>query len=281
MNVVFFVHSTVSDWNHGNAHFLRGLMDALAGMGHAVTAYEPRNAWSLQNLLADHGIGPVVNTARAFPRIDVRSYDPAAFARGEGVDEAVAGADVVLVHEWNDPEVANRIPVAARRAGAVVLFHDTHHRPWSDPRSIARFALDRFDGVIAFGEMLRRIYQLTFGVRRTWTLHEAADHHRFRPLDRPRTHDVAWIGNWGDGERTEELRAFWLGPARRHRELRWIAHGVRYPDDALAELAEAGVEFHGWVSSLEVPEVFARSRATLHVPRRAYVEALKGIPTIR
>ncbi len=281
MKLVFFVHSTVSDWNHGNAHFLRGLMDALAQLGHAVTAYEPRDAWSLQNLLADHGVGPVVQAARAFPRIGVRTYDPAAFARGEGLDEAVAGADVVVVHEWNDPAVANRVPPAARRAGAAVLFHDTHHRPWSDPRSIARFDLQAFDGVLAFGEMLRRIYQLTFGVWHTWTLHEAADHHRFRPLDRERTQDVAWIGNWGDGERTEELRAFWLGPAARHRELRWTAHGVRYPAEALAELAEAGVRFRGWVPSLDVPEVFARSRATLHVPRRAYADALAGIPTIR
>jgi spore maturation protein CgeB len=32
---------------------------------------------------------------------------------------------------------------------------------------------------------------------------------------------------------------------------------------------------------VQVPEVFARSRVTLHVPRRAYVEALAGIPTIR
>jgi spore maturation protein CgeB len=30
-----------------------------------------------------------------------------------------------------------------------------------------------------------------------------------------------------------------------------------------------------------VPAAFARSRVTLHVPRRAYVQALRGIPTIR
>ena len=35
MRIVFFVHSAVSDWNHGNAHFLRGLMSALTRMGHA------------------------------------------------------------------------------------------------------------------------------------------------------------------------------------------------------------------------------------------------------
>jgi spore maturation protein CgeB len=56
---------------------------------------------------------------------------------------------------------------------------------------------------------------------------------------------------------------------------------VRYPEYALAELADAGVEFRGWAPSVHVPEVFARSRVTLHVPRRAYVDALAGIPTIR
>ncbi|HEV2734089.1 MAG TPA: glycosyltransferase, partial [Longimicrobiaceae bacterium] len=120
-----------------------------------------------------------------------------------------------------------------------------------------------------------------FGVERAWTFHEAADHVRFRPLDRPKSQDVVWIGNWGDEERTQELRAFWLDSARRFPELRWVAHGVRYPEYALEELRDAGVEFRGWAPSLTVPETFAASRATLHVPRRAYVQALAGIPTIR
>ncbi|HEX8673081.1 MAG TPA: glycosyltransferase [Longimicrobium sp.] len=277
MRFVFFVHSAVSDWNHGNAHFLRGLMSSLARRGNTVISYEPRGAWSLENLLADHGVGPVVEFARAYPEIEVRSYDPAAPA----LDEAVAGADVVLVHEWNDPAVANAIPAAARRAGALVLFHDTHHRPWSQPEAIARFDLAAFDGVLAFGEVLREVYRDRFGVERAWTLHEAADTVRFRPLDVPKTQDVVWIGNWGDEERTQELRDFWLAPAARNRDLRWTAHGVRYPEYALAELKEAGIEFRGWAPSLRVPEAFSSARATLHVPRRAYVEALAGIPTIR
>ncbi|CAA9334469.1 MAG: Spore_germination_protein_CgeB [uncultured Gemmatimonadetes bacterium] len=277
MRFVFFVHSAASDWNHGNAHFLRGLMSSLARGGHTVVSYEPRGAWSLENLLADHGIGPVVEFARAYPEIDVRTYDPAE----PRLDEAVAGADVVLVHEWNDPAIANAIPAAARGAGAAVLFHDTHHRPWSQPEAIARFDLAAFDGVLAFGDVLREIYRQCFGVRRAWTLHEAADVVRFRPLDLPRTHDVVWIGNWGDEERTQELRDFWLAPASRNRDLRWSAHGVRYPEYALAELREAGVEFRGWAPSLRVPEAFSSARATLHVPRRAYVQALAGIPTIR
>ena len=280
MRFVFFVHSAVSDWNHGNAHFLRGLMSSLVRSGHAVTSWEPRGAWSLENLLADHGIGPVVEFARGYPEIEVRSYDADSPALAETVAEATAGADVVVVHEWNAPEVVNTV---ARVVGgrALRIFHDTHHRPWSQPEAIARFDLASYDGVLAFGDVLREVYRERFGVERAWTFHEAADHLRFRPLDRPKTQDVAWIGNWGDEERTEELRAFWLDSARRFPELRWVAHGVRYPEYALAELLDAGVEFRGWAPSLRVPEVFAASRATLHVPRRAYVQALRGIPTIR
>ena len=281
MRFAFFIHSAVSDWNHGNAHFLRGLMSSLTRMGHDVVSYEPRGAWSLQNLLADHGILPVVEFARAYPEIDARDYDPQSPSLDDDLAAAVAGADVVMVHEWNEPRVANALARIARAAGALVIFHDTHHRPWSQPEAIARFDLAAFDGVLAFGDVLRDVYRERFGVERAWTFHEAADAVRFRPLDRPKEQDVAWIGNWGDEERTQELRDFWLSSARAMPELRFVAHGVRYPDYALSELTDAGIEFRGWAPSVRVPEIFARSRVTLHVPRRAYVQALAGIPTIR
>ena len=34
MRIVLFVHSLVSDWNHGNAHFLRGVVRELLARGH-------------------------------------------------------------------------------------------------------------------------------------------------------------------------------------------------------------------------------------------------------
>jgi len=46
MRVVMFCHSLVSDWNHGNAHFLRGVCAELIARGHSVGVYEPRDAWS-------------------------------------------------------------------------------------------------------------------------------------------------------------------------------------------------------------------------------------------
>jgi spore maturation protein CgeB len=56
---------------------------------------------------------------------------------------------------------------------------------------------------------------------------------------------------------------------------------VRYPDHALRELRAAGIEYGGWLPNCRVPEVFANYRVTLHIPRRPYVRALPGIPTIR
>ena len=92
--------------------------------------------------------------------------------------------------------------------------------------------------------------------------------------------DVVWIGNWGDEERTAELHEFLLGPVQ-ELGLKARVYGVRYPEHARKALADAGIEYSGWLPNYRAPKVFARYRATVHVPRRPYVEALPGIPTIR
>ena len=44
MRVALFCHSLLSDWNHGNAHFLRGIVTELVARGQAVRVFEPRDA---------------------------------------------------------------------------------------------------------------------------------------------------------------------------------------------------------------------------------------------
>ena len=39
MKFVLFYHSLLSDWNHGNAHFLRGIASELLARGHHVGIY--------------------------------------------------------------------------------------------------------------------------------------------------------------------------------------------------------------------------------------------------
>jgi spore maturation protein CgeB len=59
MRFVIFTHSLVSDWNHGNAHFLRGIASELLARSHEVMIFEPQNGWSRHNLLEQHGSGAI------------------------------------------------------------------------------------------------------------------------------------------------------------------------------------------------------------------------------
>jgi len=278
MRVVIFCHSLVSDWNHGNAHFLRGVCTELLARGHDVDVYEPADAWSVHNLVAEHGEAPLAAFARAYPMLASRRYDPA----GLDLDRAIGDADLVLVHEWTDPALVRRIGRHRRHHGGYrLLFHDTHHRSVTDRAAMAAYDLADFDGVLAFGRVIRDLYVREGWAERAWTWHEAADTRVFRPLrGEPREGDVVWIGNWGDEERTAELDAFLLAPVR-DLALRARIHGVRYPEDARRRLADAGIDYAGWLPNHEVPRVFGRFGVTVHVPRRPYVEALPGIPTIR
>ncbi|MDD5204700.1 MAG: glycosyltransferase, partial [Desulfobacterales bacterium] len=80
--------------------------------------------------------------------------------------------------------------------------------------------------------------------------------------------------------RTREYVEFFLEPVR-SLGVHAMAYGVRYPREGLRMLKQAGIEYGGWVANYRVPEVYSRYRVTLHIPRRPYVEALPGIPTIR
>jgi spore maturation protein CgeB len=278
VRVVVFSHSLVSDWNHGNAHFLRGIVSELRARGHEVAVLEPAGGWSRSNLVRKHGERPLREFEAAFPGLSSREYEAAELDLELELDHA----DLVLVHEWNEPALVKRIGEhRTRHGGYRLLFHDTHHRAATAPGEMSRFDLSGYDGVLAYGEVIRRIYLERSWAARAWTWHEAADTRVFHP--RPALEpvsDLVWVGNWGDDERSEELREFLLGPARRLR-LRGSIHGVRYPWTARLRIRRSGLRYRGWVANHRVPELFARHRLTVHVPRRPYVEALPGIPTIR
>jgi spore maturation protein CgeB len=278
MRFVYFTHSLVSDWNHGNAHFLRGILRELRAQGHEARVFEPADGWSRSNLLAAHGEAALSRFACRFPGIASTTYR----RHDLDLDAALDGADVVIVHEWNEPWLVAAVGRHRRRGGRYLLFfHDTHHRAATAPGEIARFALDGYDGVLAFGETIREIYVRQGWARQAWTWHEAADVALFRPHPEiERTADLVWIGNWGDDERAAELDAFLLTPVRRL-ELSARVHGVRYPAQALAALADAGIAYGDWLANDLVPEVFAAHRLTVHVPRGPYARSLPGIPTIR
>jgi len=277
VRIVLFCHSLESDWNHGNAHFLRGVTAELIARGHDVSVFEPSGGWSRTHVLADHGQAALDDVARAFPWMRSTSYD-----LGEADLVAMTeGADLVVVHEWNDPELVAELGRLRDATGYRLLFHDTHHRAVTSPEEMARLDLRHYDGVLAFGSVIRDLYLEQGWAERAWTWHEAADVRTFHPIDGVALRgDLVWIGNWGDGERSAELAEFLLEPVR-HLGVAATACGVRYPDDTRRSLGDAGIGYGGWLANHRVPEAFAAHRVTVHVPRRPYAHALPGIPTIR
>ncbi len=276
MKIVYVTQSLLSCWNHGNAHFLRGVLRELVKRGHDVIALEPAEGWSRTNLVADHGVQALQAFGAAYPDLACALY------RGErDVLEALERADLVIVHEWTHPAIVAAIGRARRNSRFTLLFHDTHHRAVSDPAAIAAFDLRHYDGVLAFGAALADVYRRLGWGTRAFVWHEAADATHFRPppVERERQ-GIVWIGNWGDGERAAELNEFLFIPAR-DAGLALDVYGVRYPSDTLAALARTGVRYRGWLPNVEAPHVFAQHLATVHVPRRAYTGPLRGIPTIR
>jgi spore maturation protein CgeB len=277
MKLVLFYHSFVSCWNHGNAHFLRGVIRELIRLDQDVAVYEPRDGWSRSNALQDNGAQALQHAAQLVPGVTLRQYDLNQF----DVEQSVEGADVVLVHEWTDPALVDELGrIRSSGGNFTLLFHDTHHRAVTAPDELERFSLDGYDGVLAFGEVLREVYLRKGWGRQVFTWHEAADTAMFRPLAAPVDTDLIWIGNWGDDERAKELSEFLIEPASKL-GLETVVHGVRYPDSVRRELLLRAIKYKSWLPNHQVPAAFARARFTVHVPRRPYAEMLRGIPTIR
>ncbi|MFD3001760.1 glycosyltransferase [Pontibacter toksunensis] len=278
MKITLFYHSILSDWNHGNAHFLRGIVRELEERGHQVEVYEPENGWSLQNLKEGYGEEKLEELQQYYPGISTNFYTLESLDLDEGLKES----DLVLVHEWNEHELVKRVGEHRARTGHYkLIFHDTHHRAVTEREAMSKYDLTYYDGVLAFGQVIRDLYLKEGWASKAWTWHEAADTSVFYPQEaEEKEGDLIWIGNWGDEERTAELHEFLINPVK-ELGLKAKIYGVRYPDHAKKALADAGIEYGGWLPNYKAAEEFAKYKVTVHVPRRPYVEALPGIPTIR
>lgn len=282
LRIAYIAHSLSSDWNNGNAHFLRGLMRSMGGLGHDVTILEPEREWSIENLrMEELGERSLADFARVYPDLNIQTYAPE--EDEERWCERLNGVEVVILHEWNPPALVRLLLNLRDEVGFKLLFHDTHHRASSSPEQMQQFGLNRFDGILAFGEALRKIYRERFDIDRVWVLHEAADTSVFHPRSNVgKETDVVWIGNWGEGERSAEIHEFFLKPATALASAaRFTIYGVRYPEEALQALQEAHVNYGGYLPNLDAPSIYASSKLTVHIPRQQYNSAMAGIPTIR
>lgn len=275
----FFYQSVISDWNHGNAHFLRGLMRALQARGHQAVCYELSDNWSLSNLLA---LNPhaVEEFRHQFPDLRFERYEAGPGLEG-WLRSRLEDADVAVVHEWNEPEMIRLVGRLAKKCGIRAMFHDTHYRVVLDEAHRATLDLDLYDSILAYSPSVAERYR-SLGFDRVYLLHEAADTSVFAPIDVPKTTDVVFVGNYGDGDRSHELEDYVFGPRAELRHLSYAVYGVRYPESVVARLSNGlDIAYRGWLPNIQVPCVYSSARTVLHVPRRQYVELLPGTPTIR
>jgi len=275
----FFYQSVISDWNHGNAHFLRGLMRALQRRGHEAICYEPRDSWSLQHLV-EESPNAIAEFERTFPDLRYVRYELGfgfeCWLRGQ-----LADADVAIVHEWNQPELVRAVARVCSNLGVRSMFHDTHYRVVLDEAFRASLELSRFDTILAYSPSVAERHR-ALGHPDVRVLHEAADVTVFEPKDVPKQQDVVFVGNCGEDDRKEGLDSLLFGPRKALPHLRYAMYGVRYPEALLRAMRKGlNVEYRGRLANLDVPEVYSASKVVLHIPRKPYVELLPGTPTIR
>lgn len=283
LQIAYLTHSIRSDWNNGNAHFLRGLLRSLREVGHHVEIFEPAEEWSLTNLRSEEvGDRSLRQFGEIYPDLLITTYGKAQETSLSYWRQALRDAEIVILHEWNPPQLSQCLLSLREELGFRLLFHDTHHRASSAPEQVQLYGLHQFDGVLAFGEALRQLYMDRFGIAQVWTLHEAADTSVFHPIPKmKKTSDVVWVGNWGDDERSSELCEFLLLPAKQLAQYTFTIYGVRYPARGLDALRQARVIYGGYLPNLDAPSVYGSSRLTVHIPRQQYSTAMHGIPTIR
>ena len=258
---------------------MRGLVRALVQMGHTVTCFERESDWSIDNLRDEGEAGhkSLLQFETVYPEIRVAFHN----ADRDALRAALQRTEIVVVHEWNPPELIDVLLKLRDEIGFQILLHDTHHRASSSPKAIENLQVACFDGVLAFGHALQEIYRSRFGLERVWVLHEGADTSVFHPRNDPKTMDVLWVGNWGDEERSRELCEYLVRPAASLPQFSFMVHGVRYPAHGLEALRNAHVRFGGYLANLDAAKKYAEARLTLHIPRQQYSTAMTGIPTIR
>ena len=278
LRIRLFCHSIVSDWNHGNAHFLRGIAAELQARGHDVLALEPEASWSLTNLLADAGQGAIEAFYLQFPALKSKTYPDDA----PDLDELLDGVDIAIVHEWNSPDLIHKIGAYRRSHGQLrIFFHDTHHRAVTASAELNRNDLTDYDGILVYGMALVPPYERMGWRRELHVWHEAADVRVFQPMPTSRRPGPGLGRQLGRRRTHSGTRTFsdCSGGAIRTKTQ---IFGVRFPHGQSSRLGPRPASNTAAGSRITVvPDVFAQHRVTVHVPRGPYLRQLPGIPTIR
>jgi spore maturation protein CgeB len=261
MKIAFFGSSLVSSYWNGAATYYRGLLKALAALGHEITFYEP-DAYERQQHrdIADPPWARVV-VYPATPEGWRRSLDAAARTA-----DLIAKASGVGVF---DCDLEDAVPEAAG-AGVISVYWDvdapaTLDAMAADPGHHLRTAIRRYDLVFTYGggDPVVNAYR-SFGARDCVPIYNALDPDTHHPVP-PREDlacDLSFLGNRLP-DREVRVEEFLLGPASLLPHRRFLLGGAGWESKTLP----SNVRVAGHVGTEDHNAFFGSALATLNVNR--------------
>jgi spore maturation protein CgeB len=265
MRIAFYGSSLVSAYWNGAATYYRGMIRALAGLGHEVTFYEPD----------------------VYDRQQHRDMEPPDWCRVvvyPGTIEAAravaleAGeADVVVKASgvgFADDELLGAL-LAAARPEAITVFWDvdapaTLAELTANPGHPLRAALGRLDLVLTYGggDPVVRAYG-ALGAARCVPIYNALDPETHHPVvAEPRfAADLAFLGNRLP-DREARVEEFFLSPAARLWRQRFLLGGAGWADKPLPP----NVGYLGHVGTADHNAFNSTPKAVLNISRSSMAE---------
>jgi spore maturation protein CgeB len=265
MKLVVFGLTVSSSWGNGHATLWRGLIRALAALGHRVVFYErdvPYYADHRDLLqLTDGELRLYSSWEEVLPRarLDVDDADIAMVtsycADGIAAAELVLGssANLRMFYDLDTP-----VTLAQLRLGESV--------PYLPSAGLADFDLVlSYTGGVALDELKHRL-----GARRVVPLYGSVDpavHYPVPAVERYRA-DLSYLGTYAE-DRQAALLTLFIEPARRRPERRFLIGGAKYPQ---AFPWSDNIFFVRHLPPSEHSAFYCSSRLTLNVTRAPMAE---------
>jgi spore maturation protein CgeB len=262
MKIVVFGLTVSSSWGNGHATLWRGLIRALAALGHRVVFFERDVPYYAMN-----------RDLVALPGGELVLYREIADVEARMRDE-LGDADVAIVTSYC-PDALAATALALASARPLKLFYDLdtpvtlarlregERVPYLGADGLAGFDLVlSYTGGAALAELERRL-----GARSAAPLYGHVDpqaHRAVAPVARYRA-DLSYLGTYA-ADRQQALEALFVTPAQRRPELRFLIGGAQYPHDFPWS---DNIYFVRHLPPEEHPAFFSSSRLTLNLTRHA------------
>lgn len=272
MKIAFYGSSLLSSYWNGAATYYRGLLRALAALGHDITFFEP-DAFDRQ---AHRDIDPP-----GWCRVVVYAATPEGLA---GATAQAAAADIVIKASgvgFADAALLAQT-MAAARPGALRIFWDvdapaTLAEIQAAPEHPLRDALPRLDAVLTYGggAPVVEAYR-ALGARDCVPIYNALDPQTHHPVpgEARFAADLGFLGNRLP-DREARVEAFFLAPAARLPGQRFLLGGSGWGDKALP----GNVGYLGHVGTADHNAFNATPKAVLNVNRASMAQTGFSPPT--